>query len=85
MVNDFSAIDTLPSEEIFLKAVKLFPDHSASAAIAFHEKFLCGLIPPHSPPVDGAYALDLIFSSGTMISKCYTGVNELGILLTNAR
>lgn len=83
MVNDFSAIDTLPSEEMFLKTIKLFLDHNVSAASTFHEKFLHGLIPPHSPPIKGAYALNCFLSSVTMISKRYTGVNEPGISLTN--
>ena len=45
MVDDFSAIDALPSEEMFLMTIKLLPDHSASASITFHQKFLFWLIP----------------------------------------
>jgi hypothetical protein len=85
MVNDFSAIDTLPPQEMFLKTIKLFPDHGASAAITLHEKFPRGQISPHSPPLEGVYALNRILSSVTMISKRYTGVNGPGILLTNIR
>lgn len=45
MVNDFSAIDALPSHEMFLNTVKLLLDHNASTATTLHRRLQYSLIP----------------------------------------
>jgi hypothetical protein len=84
MVNNFSAIDALPSEEMFLRTIELLLDHIASAAITLHRKLLCFLNSP-SPTLSlnkgrgEGFEISIMIM---MISKLYTEVNDREIVFT---